>query len=568
MHKNLSIIALVVIIFLAGFLRLYKLDFNPPSLFADEVDIGYQVKSFLSTGKDYQGNFLPLQFHSFSDVRTSLPIYSTALISLLPKISIDTAIRLTPAIFSVLSIILIFFLVNNLFTLFGLINNKSKIFPGIWSSLVLSLLPWHYTYSRAGFELSMLLFFVIAGLFFYTKFLIGNKKSYLIIGLILLSLVPMVYSTAKLSVIFYPLIISLIPGGFEYLKNKINWIILSILFIPLFILLLNGGAGKRFGEITIFTDPTIPTEINAKREIDLGPNATVGSVPGLNSKIVHNKLISLTNFITTNFINPASSGFLFLSGDPNQRHALKNWGMLEKSLMIPLLLGIYFIISGKHNRFLLFLAILWLSATTPAVLTRDGLNHASRNYMMILPLVLLITTGVYNLQNKSKILTILLTGLFLFESFFYFHDYWYHYQYDSQRDWHYGLKQVIQNTKKYINRPLIITRNYEPPLIFYLYYSDFPAAKFQEIYKTNTFLEKVDQKLNIEGEKLTGTNIYFASITDKKLPNPFQIKDAVYVVTYNEYLETGELSHLIDETIKFPTLFPVFYVLNTNKSFR
>ncbi|KKS63678.1 MAG: hypothetical protein UV32_C0037G0004 [Candidatus Collierbacteria bacterium GW2011_GWF2_42_51] len=104
------------------------------------VDIGYQVKSFLSTGKDYQGNKFPLQFHSFSDVRTSLPIYSTALVSFIPGVSLDLAIRLTPAIFSLLSIILIYFLTNNLFALFK-IKTESLSFL-ISTSVALHLLPY------------------------------------------------------------------------------------------------------------------------------------------------------------------------------------------------------------------------------------------------------------------------------------------------------------------------------------------------------------------------------------------------------------------------------------------
>lgn len=565
MFKNKSLLLLIAIVFLSAFSRLYRLDLNPPSLYSDEVDIGYQVKSLFTTGKDYQGYTLPLQFHSFSDVRTSLPIYATALVSLVPGVSLDLAIRLTPAIFSLLSLITIYFLTNNLFTLFKIKKENSLLEPGIWASLSLSLLPWHYTYSRIGFELSMLFFFVVFGLFLYTRFLQNKNKTLLVLSLVVLSLVPMVYSTAKLSIIFYPLILFLLPGGYEFFKIKKNWVYLLILFIPLGVLFLNGGANKRFSEISVFTDPTISTEIDIIRQTDLGSNPPVGSAPDLNTKIVHNKFVFVVNTLTKNLINPISGGFLFLQGDENQRHAVTGWGMLEKTLIIPLLLGFYFLVSEKHKRFLALLAILWVSATTPAALTRDGFNHASRNFMMILPLVLLISTGFHHLLKSSKLLTVLLTVLLLIESALYFHDYWYHYQYDSQRDWNYGLRQVIQETNKYPDKPIIITRNYEPPLIYYLYYADFPPAKFQEMYQTNTFLEKVDQKLNIEGVRLTGTDVYFASVIDKELANPFLIKNGVYVLTRNEYLETNEPNHSLIETVKFPTGLPVFYILDTNK---
>jgi len=100
---------LLLVLLLGASLRLYGLLQNPISLFSDEVDMGYQVRSFLSTGRDYQGNWLPLQFHSFSDVRTALPIYATALVSLIPNLSLDLAVRLTPAIFAILGLLAIFY---------------------------------------------------------------------------------------------------------------------------------------------------------------------------------------------------------------------------------------------------------------------------------------------------------------------------------------------------------------------------------------------------------------------------------------------------------------------------
>src|SRR3990167_3420987 len=57
---------LLLIVIFAAFIRFNKLAVNPPALFADEVDIGYQVKSFLSTGRDYYGNFFsPLNLGYF-----------------------------------------------------------------------------------------------------------------------------------------------------------------------------------------------------------------------------------------------------------------------------------------------------------------------------------------------------------------------------------------------------------------------------------------------------------------------------------------------------------------------
>lgn len=532
-------VIMVAILVLASFLRLSNLDSNPPSLFSDEVDIGYQIKSLLATGKDYQGNPFPLQFHSFSDVRTSLPIYATTLVSQIPGISLDHAIRLTPAIFSILSIVVIYFLINNLFQLFKL-NSKEKvrINPGIWGSLVLTLLPWHYTYSRTGFELSMLFFFVICGLFFYSRFLIKGKIKDLLLGLLMLSLTPMIYSTAKLSIIFYPFILALIPGSLEKFRGKKLSLSILILFIPLCILFLDGGAGKRFSEISIFTDPTISTETDFSRKADLGPKATVGSSPSIISKIAHNKIVFVGQTFVKNLFNPLSAGYLFIQGDTNPRHAVQGWGMLEKVLVIPLLLGLYKLCSGKQNRLLIFLGLLAISSIGPAALTRDGWNHSSRNFMLILPLLLVITTGLCHLSQFSILLTLAFLSLLIFECFLYFHTYWSHYPYDSQRDWHVGMKEVVLYAKNNSDKTVIISRKYEPPLIFFLYYTDYPPAKFQQLAKENSFNKDIDKKYNLEGSRFADTNYYFASLKETEIEDPFRIKNAVYLLTGSEMKET------------------------------
>ena len=384
---------LLLVLLLGATLRLYGLLQNPISLFSDEVDIGYQAYSFLSTGKDYQGNWLPLQFHSFSDVRTALPIYATALVSLIPNVSLDLAIRLTPAIFAILGLLVIYFLANNISELFGLGARGNLLSLGFWSTLILSVLPWHFTYSRIGFELSMLITFYLLGLFFYTHFLIHNRVWAFIVSLILFSLTPMIYSTAKLALIFVPLTLYILPGAKELLWGKKISLWLLLLFIPLGFIFINGGAAQRFSEISIFTDPTTPTEINFLRKEDLGPQAPVGSQTNFFSKAIHNKVIYPLDVFLKNIVRPLSFDYLFLQGDTNPRHAVQGWGMMEKALIIPLLFGLYKLAEGKQKRFLVFLFILTVAAIIPSALTRDGATHSSRTFMLILPLVLVTSFG-------------------------------------------------------------------------------------------------------------------------------------------------------------------------------
>jgi len=177
---------LIVILLIASFFRLYQLSSVPASLFGDEVDVGYQAYSILTTGRDYSSNFMPLHFHSLAEWRTPLYLYSAV-----PTVAIfgisPLGVRLPAVIFGILSI-------WGFYLLFRILTNNEKL--AIIGSFLLSVNPWHLQYSRAGFEVTMLLTFLIFGLYFFFKDLKSGK--YLGLSLLLLLLTPLIYSTAKL----------------------------------------------------------------------------------------------------------------------------------------------------------------------------------------------------------------------------------------------------------------------------------------------------------------------------------------------------------------------------------
>src|SRR4030065_1409507 len=102
---------LVIILLVASFLRLWKLGTVPVSLFGDELDVGYQAYSILKTGRDYQGNFMPLHFHSLAEWRTPLYLYSTV-----PTVAIfgisPYGVRVPAAFFGIAGVIAVYLLVK------------------------------------------------------------------------------------------------------------------------------------------------------------------------------------------------------------------------------------------------------------------------------------------------------------------------------------------------------------------------------------------------------------------------------------------------------------------------
>ena len=112
MRKKVLVLALIIAT--ALFLRVYKINSNPPGLTPDEASLGYNAYSILKTGKDEYGTFMPIIFKSFGDYKPGLYVYLTV-----PFVAIlglnETAVRL-PSVFSgVFTVFLIYLISKELF---------------------------------------------------------------------------------------------------------------------------------------------------------------------------------------------------------------------------------------------------------------------------------------------------------------------------------------------------------------------------------------------------------------------------------------------------------------------
>lgn len=560
--KNKQLLILLFLVIFGAVIRLFRFPNVPASLFSDEVDIGYQVMSFKETGRDYFGNSFPLQFRSFSDVRTSLPIYATILVSYIPSVNLELAIRLTPLFFSLGSLVLIHFFINSFFDNFKLDGLNRTLTPGHFAVFLLSLAPWHFTYSRTAFELSQLFFTVILGLHLFLCYLKSGSAKTLVSSLLALGFTPMIYSTAKFSIIGY-----LFVFWFLSTKNKrkqmfSQWYIFPILFVPLVAIFINGGAGQRFREIAIFTDPTISSEVNYRRQLDLGSNLVVGSSPNLATRIIHNKVTLVTGRFIRNSLISISSNFLFIAGDTNTRHAVSGWGMFTKSYLIFVLMGVYILARDRQKKLISILVMLVLIAVIPSALTRDGGDHGSRLFMLILPIIIVSTIGIVGLSRFRKVL-LLANLLLLAESSFYFHDYFLHYPYDSDKQFHIGMKEVVKrNTIG--NEAIIISPKYEPPLIFYLFYNHFSPAKFQQLISDNKLYGSIDPDINLEGYRLGEEDVYFANVRNYNAKPLLPMRGNYYVTPIEAAAIFGDRLNKISPEIKSMSGLAIFYRLTVN----
>jgi len=442
MKKNK--IWLLLIISFAFFLRFYRLDHL--ELFGDELDVGYQAYSLWKTGRDYMGQKLPFYIHSFAEWRAPLLMYATA-----PFVGIfglnEWGVRLPPVVFGLLNIFLLYFLVK-------LLTKNERL--ALISAFILTVIPWHIHYSRTAFEATLLLTLMLGGTILFLK------KKYLF-GVIIFALTLYTYNTAN---IFTPLwiLILIILKKQRLLKLKVYYLLLIILILPIILSIFSGQGSARFKLISIFNNPATIDQIVFKRNTGLNPKI---------ERVFYNKLTGWGSEFVKNYLTAFSPQFLFLNGDPNPRHNPPEFGEFYWILAPFLLVGIWRLLRSKNLAFKHLIFSWLLLAPIPSSLTIGGGNQATRLFLMLPPLVILIALAVEKL-SFSKLRLLSIYCLLFTVLFFWLHNYFIHYPQEQYKYWHYGYKEAMIWLKKYEKEhpKIIINNRHEPILLRYLFWTE------------------------------------------------------------------------------------------------
>lgn len=573
---------LIGIFLVASILRLWKLSDVPVSLFGDELDVGYQAYSILKTGRDYYGNFMPIHFHSLAEWRAPLYLYSSV-----PTVAVfgisPLGVRLPAAIFGILGVIAFYFFIKEVVSYSGF-TDKNEVLALI-SATLLALSPWHIQYSRAGFEVTQLLLFILLGLIFFFKS-ISDKVSggrWLWLSVFLFTLTPWVYSTAKL---FTPILMVFLFVNFRkeilniskkhLLKSVIAGLIVGL---PIAYSTIFGGGAQRFDYIGIFTDPTMESEVGTDRLTDAHARGETGT--GLNptfvDRLTHNKFTFVGDNFLRNYLQPFSADFLFNNGDPNPRHSIHEMGELYKVEIISLILGfVLFFSSKKFNTKSKLLIGFWiLAGILPASLTRDGGNHATRLILILLPLMFLVAYGLregLELFSKKQKPFVIIGYLFLFTLcfFFYQHNYWIHNPTYSERWWHAGFGPAVGEVKK-IDRDfdkVVISTNGEPPWIFFAAWYEYPPSLWQKNFPIGNDIDviglgKVSHIDKFMFGSFSGGLYEWGKVLDSRTLFLATAKD----VNVNLILEPERTPSDIKliKSFAFPSGEPAYYIFTGNK---
>jgi len=533
LKKNITLVFVACILLLAIVVRFSKLDTVPSSLFFDEIDMGYQAKSLLATGKDYRGSSSPFFFRSVNSDRTPLPILATVLSTSIfksPEYQVRGGIALAGVIVVLLSM------------LFSLILTKRKT-PALITGIVFAFSPWQIQFSRIAFEAEVMLMILFASLIVFLYWIASKKTWAFFLSAFLLGLNVYTYRTMSL---FAPLTVLLLLCIYykDFFKvgtvKVLLWLsVIGMMVLPFLYATTIGSADQpRIAQISVFSDPMIPINVMRNRELDSGDftNPEIGKKPIFSSLVFHNKVLTYLTEFGKNYYRNFSTEFLFISGDSNRRHTPLNSGELLFVDIVGLISGFVFISKNLKFKKYKLLLCLFLLSPVPSDLTMDGANHASRLVLMSGPLLLIVGLGYAHLfnfvsKNRKYILLIpIIASIWSISTVINLHNYFIHYPIDSSRQFGYGYKKSVEkiNELKDQYKFVRITNSNDPPILYYLYWSNINPKEVQE-YGMD-FGENSIKNKHLDSIK----PFEFKDLCDLREINKLN-KDTMYLVSYNDF---------------------------------
>ncbi len=485
MNKK-AFLLLLLVIFAGAILRFWQLGKVPISPDWDEVALGYNAYSMMQTGRDEYGKFLPIVMRSFDDYKPALYSYIA-----IPSVAIFGlnvfAVRLPSAIFGILTIIAVYFLLRELFGKKGLkIEAKGFIFDiPIVGAFLLAISPWHIQFSRIAFESNIGLSFNIFAALFFIK---GLKKPWLLsLSTVFAALSIYVYQSEK---VFTPLFfLALVIIYSKGLLSKPKKYIISatifgfILIIPmLFYTLGNSNALERAKGVSIFSGSTQLLAQDTKRLLlDSKNHDFLGLV-------LDNRRIMFTKEIISGYLSHFDFNWLFITGDISRHHA-PSMGLLYLLELPFLLIGIYFLIFGPFDRKTKIFIFAWfLIVPIPASIT-TGVPHAVRtlNFLptfQIFTAIGIVISVIFIKRFKYyPILFIIFIFIFGFNFLYFLDQYFIQQNYFNAKDWQYGYEKIVPKIQKISkNYKKIIVSNQAPmdqSYMFFLFYMKYSPKLYQ-----------------------------------------------------------------------------------------
>lgn len=470
--KTLLLIGIVFVAFIVRFLFLGSI---APSLTWDEAAWGYNAYSIGIDGRDEFGKFLPLTYlESFGDFKPPMYAYLDVLPVKLFGLT-EFATRFPSAFFGVLSVLLTYFLIKEVF-------GKEKEDLALISAGMMSISPWHIMLSRAAFEANVATFFIVLGVFLY---LYSLRKSPNLLPFSVVSFIAAMY-TFNSARIVAPILGLILACAFykkllKHLKISILSLVLAIiLLVPVMLFMSSPQAKLRFNEVNIFTDIGIINRTN--QEIKNDNNSSF-------SKIIHNRRLAYGIEYVHHYLDNLAPQFLFIKGDGNPKFSIQDVGQLY-IWEIPFFVGGIFLLFRKRGQHWWLVPVWLVVGIIPAGFARET-PHALRIESSLPTFQIITAIGLYHfgvflmkLKNqKAKLISFSLLGFVILFNFIYFsHNYFFHYSQEFSGEWQYGYKESISyvSSVQHQYKNIYVTESLGRPYIYYLFYQQYDPLMFRK----------------------------------------------------------------------------------------
>lgn len=418
---------------LAAALRLYKLQHIPNGFSPDEASYGYNGYSFLLTGRDRFGEFLPLFADNFGDLISASYMWLTV-----PSIALfgldEFAVRLPAALLGVAAVWVMYLLGREFF------NNRA----GLLAALCLAISPWHIQVSRYAERSPLLPLLFCLGLLYLLRWRRcgGNALFYsaLAFALCLYS-----YASARVFVLVFLLGSALLYGS-ELWADRRRAIQAALLFIAL-----------SLPAVYHWTSPE--GMARAHYLLSWDPAGWF-----------------------SNYLSYLSPDYLFLNGDANLRHSLKDVGQLHVWECVTVVLGL--IVCARHRERSYALIALWLLLyPLPAALTEPG--HAIRSIVGAPLFALLSGAGLDALlawtpTHRKRWIALSFGCIIALSLGLYGKRYFVDYPTYGAQWWMYGLRSAFEKVELFPHARLFIGNNIQFAHIYALFYTHYSPSEYQK----------------------------------------------------------------------------------------
>ena len=497
-------ITLIIIILLGFTFRIWNLDNLPAGFTADEASHGYDAYSLIQTGKDQWGQPWPIAFRSFGDFKLPVYTYLTIPFILIGGLN-EFTVRLPGALFGTLAILTTFLFAKELFKLSKLPVTNYRL--PMLSALLLMISPWHVQLSRQAVEANLTSFFIPLALWAWLKGLLStrNLNYWWLLSAFILGINLYTYHAARaFTLLIVPLIIlisciQMNKGFLQLIKQHFLPILIFIIFlVPMGISLVSGGSSRGL-DVAIFN----PTD-NWQALSNLRHETVLSGIPDFLARLTTNKLTYTVKEFIQNYIIYLSPYFLFVQGSGEATYGmLPGRGVLNWFELPFILIAILFTIK-KPNFPVKFLLVLLLLAPIPAALSK-GAGLAANRATPMLPFIHILsayglTIILYQLHKLNKLIKItsyLFLGfsVLLFFGFFLKDNLIHAPKIQAQAmssGWREAVPYLNQVSDQYDY--IIISRKFNEPQIFLMFYTPMDPVKIQQI--TPNWLAYEKQNLN------------------------------------------------------------------------